>query len=378
MPRQRRKPAYTLHKPSGQARVRIGGKDHYLGAFGTKESREEYDRLIDQFYVNEGDVTPVTITVRELTVLFIRHAYAYYRRDGEPTGEADNFRQAIRPLNALFRDLRVREFGPKRLMQVRDRMIELGMVRTSINRSIARVKQVFKWGVTQELVPAPVYSALAAVEGLRADRSGAAESEPVQPVPEADIDAVKNHVTAPVWAMIHLQRLTGMRPSEVRAMRCGDIDRSGKVWQFTPRRHKTQHHGRGRVVFIGPRAQLILRPFLTDDPDLYVFRPSDGRAEFVGREYREGAKVAVRNSHGQNAPYTHHGYDASIRRACRKAKVDPWSPGRLRHNAATSIRAEFGDIEAARVVLGHSTPTITEVYAEKDLAAARAVMAKVG
>jgi integrase len=86
----------------------------------------------------------------------------------------------------------------------------------------------------------------------------------------------------------------------------------------------------------------------------------------------------VRNSNGQNAPYTHHGYDASIRRACIRAKVAPWSPGRLRHNAATAIRAEFGDIEAARVVLGHPTPTMTETYAVKDLAAAREVMAQVG
>ena len=44
---KKRKPAYTLHKPTGQARVRIKGKDHYLGEYGTPESRERYDDLID-------------------------------------------------------------------------------------------------------------------------------------------------------------------------------------------------------------------------------------------------------------------------------------------------------------------------------------------
>jgi hypothetical protein len=31
MPKGRQKPAYQLHKATGQAKVRIGGKDYYLG-----------------------------------------------------------------------------------------------------------------------------------------------------------------------------------------------------------------------------------------------------------------------------------------------------------------------------------------------------------
>lgn len=31
MPKTLRKPAYLLHKPTGQARIRIDRKDHYLG-----------------------------------------------------------------------------------------------------------------------------------------------------------------------------------------------------------------------------------------------------------------------------------------------------------------------------------------------------------
>ena len=198
------------------------------------------------------------------------------------------------------------------------------------------------------------------------------------PVPDDDVEAIQGHVTGPVWAMIQVLLLTGMRPSEVRKMRCGDIDRTGPVWSYTLRRNKTAHHKRRRVIFIGPKAQDVLRPFLSDAADLYVFRPSHGRAQFVAENYRDGARVSVRNSNGQNAPYSHHGFDASIRRACKAAKVDPWSPGRLRHKAATYIRREFGDTDAARCVLGHASPAMTEVYAEKDFAAARAVVAKIG
>ena len=46
-------------------------------------------------------------------------------------------------------------------------------------------------------------------------------------------------------------------------------------------------------------------------------------------------------------------------------------------NAATTIRREFG-IEAAQVVLGHTTPDMTVIYTEKNMAKAAEVAAKIG
>lgn len=43
----------------------------------------------------------------------------------------------------------------------------------------------------------------------------------MRPVPDAHVDAIKDHVSEQVWAMIELLRLTGMRPGEVCAMRTG-------------------------------------------------------------------------------------------------------------------------------------------------------------
>ena len=54
-----------------------------------------------------------------------------------------------------------------------------------------------------------------------------------------------------------------------------------------------------------------------------------------------------------------------------------WAPNRLRHNAATYLRKQFG-IEAARVVLGHSSAGVTEIYAEQDLTRAAEIMGRVG
>ena len=46
-------------------------------------------------------------------------------------------------------------------------------------------------------------------------------------------------------------------------MRACDIDMSGKVWLYRPARHKTEHHGHGRIIALGPKAQEVIRPFLT-------------------------------------------------------------------------------------------------------------------
>jgi integrase len=49
----------------------------------------------------------------------------------------------------------------------------------------------------------------------------------------------------------------------------------------------------------------------------------------------------------------------------------------LRHAKATELRREFG-LDAARAVLGHRSPRVTETYAEIDLNKAAAAMEKLG
>jgi hypothetical protein len=50
---------------------------------------------------------------------------------------------------------------------------------------------------------------------------------------------------------------------------------------------------------------------------------------------------------------------------------------RLRDTAATTIRSRFG-LEASQVVLGHAKADVTQLYAERDLTGAHAVMAEIG
>jgi integrase len=57
--------------------------------------------------------------------------------------------------------------------------------------------------------------------------------------------------------------------------------------------------------------------------------------------------------------------------------VPAWGPHRLRHNAATNLRKQFG-VELARIILGHATAFTTEIYAEADRQQAMEVIAKIG
>ena len=49
---KKRKPSYLLHKPTGQARVRIDGKDHYLGKWDTSASKDLFTKLIAEWYAS--------------------------------------------------------------------------------------------------------------------------------------------------------------------------------------------------------------------------------------------------------------------------------------------------------------------------------------
>lgn len=320
---------------------------------------------------------------------FWKHAQGYYVKSGKPTGEIHALRDALRPLRELYGSTAAAEFGPLRLKALREAMVAKGWCRSLVNARVRRVKLAFKWGVANELVPPAVHHGLAAVAGLRRGRTEARESAPVLPVPDGDLNAALPHLCRHVAAMVKLQAFSGMRPGEVVAVRPCDVNRDGDVWEYRPATHKTEHHGRERVVFLGPRSQRVLAPFLDNRPaEAYCFSPADAVAErqaarHAGRRVppscgnRPGSNRVRSSRRSPGDRYTALSYGRAIARACDKAGVPAWSPNRLRHTAATAIRKAFG-LEAAQVALGHAAADTTQIYAERDFAKARAVAAEIG
>jgi integrase len=385
-------PSYQKHKASGQAVVKIDGKCFYLGLHGTKASRDEYDRIIGE-YLAAGRQMPKPgddLHVVELILRFTRHAVDYYRHaDGTPTTEAENFKRPLAILNKLYGRTLARDFGPLSLEAVRNAFVAEGWCRSVVNRQVGRIKFLFKWATAKELVPATVHHALSAVSGLRAGRSEARESAPVQPVDDAVVDKTIPRLSSVVAAMVKLQRLSGARPGEICDMRAADIHQRGKVWRYSPPTHKTSHHGLQRIIHFGPKAKKILRPFLkSSDPTAYVFSPKAAAAERRKRLHearKSGPKQG--NYPGKNVvdspkrtPGDHYdvaAYRRAIARACDVAGVPHWHPNQLRHSAATAIRARFG-LEASQHTLGHQTTDMTEIYAQRNAAIAERVAQKIG
>jgi integrase len=109
-----------------------------------------------------------------------------------------------------------------------------------------------------ELRNPPTIVYVICLHALKRGRTEARETDPVRPVADQYVDAIRDHVARQVWAIIELQRLTGMRAGEVVIMRGCDLDTTGSLWLYTPSTHKTEHHGHSRAIELGPRAQEVI------------------------------------------------------------------------------------------------------------------------
>ncbi len=351
-----RTPKYSLHKATGQARVCLNGQDHYLGPFDSPESKRKYRELVDKWLRQQQGRQFPEMSLANLALFYADHCVSYYVKNGKPTTETTSVRAALKPLLRLYRSHLVSDFTPSKLRAVRDQMVKSGITRYTVNKHTGRIVRMIRWAVSMEYCGPDVLAALQAVDGLKAGRSLARERTPVKPATLADVVAIENEVGREIWGAVQFQLYTAARPGEALMIRGMDVDRSEDVWVYRPDSHKTEHHGKERTILIGPKGQAALQPYLKADPSLYLFD--------------------VPGSKGKRC-YQRHSYTVAVRRACQRAGVAVWRPNQLRHTAATAIR-QAADVETAKTVLGHSELRITEIYAERDMQAARAVVAKIG
>ncbi len=308
------------------------------------------------------------VSVVELVVAYLDYAKAYYGPGNR--GECANMRHALRPLRELYGRLPAREFGPLHLKAIREKYLALGHSRKHINASVQRIGRVFRWGVSEGMIPPDVPQALAMVPGLRRGHTAARENKRVKPADTKLVDATLPYLPPIVRSMVELQQMTGMRPGELCIMRPADIDRTADVWQYQPTQHKNQNREQERIVYIGPRAQEILRPYLLRDSEAFCFSPADSEAKrraelHLARKTplscgnRPGSKVP-RTKRQVGERYTPQSYLVAVRRASDKAFPVPddladdpeavakwerehrWSPNQLRHAMATARAPRSG------------------------------------
>ena len=270
---------------------------------------------------------------------------------------------------------------------VRQKLVDRDLSRRYVNDLVSTIVGMFQWAVSREIIPAEIHASLKAVRSLRKGKTTAKDHAPVSSVADDAVVKTMKYLPAVVQAMVRLQLLAGARPGEIRIMRPCDITlQTDGLWCYQPQHHKAEHHEKDRRVFLGPRAQEILRPFLSRDSEAYCFSPrdSEGARKRAKRQQRKSKVQPSQQNRRRASPmrkpgdkYTKDSYCRAIRRACEKAGVPTWTPHQLRHSVATKIRHKYG-LESAQVVLGHADANVTEIYAERDYAKAASVMREIG
>jgi integrase len=423
MPRLTRStPTYRRHLASGQAIVTLQGRDHYLGRYGSAESKRTYDRIVGEWLAagrpTSATASPDAVTTLEVLASFKRFAQSHYVKNGKPTGAADTFTATYCVMHSLYGRQPAAEIGPLALKAIIARLIEEGRSRRFISERLQQIKRIFKWAASEELIPFEVYQRLTTVEAPRRGKTKAKELPPVLPVADATVELTLPHLPPVVADMVRLQRYTGARPGEICQLRPADVDRSGEIWKFTPMEHKTEHHGKARVILLGPKAQAVLLRYLARDAEAFCFDPRDSEKKRRAAMHearktpmscgdRPGTNRKRKPKRTAGNRYTNDSYRRAIHRACeaafcmpRELRVIPtrlpaeeskrrraeaadwrakhlWAPNQLRHAAATEVRRLFG-IEAAQNLLGHSKLNTTEIYAERDFEKASVIVTKLG
>ena len=392
-------PSYLEHKQSGKARAvwtDAGGVRQFRmlpGAFDSDESKTAFARL--QLELATAHVATVidndAISVNELLVAYLDHANRHYRdSEGKPTNEVLLVKIVSRHVRVVYGETPARDFGPLALKATRQKFIELGWCRKTVNQQIERLRRIFKWGVAEELVPPSVHQALGAVEGLQVGRSEAHDPEPIVAVNAATVAKTMPFLNRHLRAMVELQSLTGMRPGEVCRMKLAEIDRTTDLWTYRPSKHKSKHRGKSRVIMIGPRGRAVIEEFISGgsvvDPSGPLFSPKRAREErFAAMRAKrkspvQPSQVNRRTANPKLLPkmeYTTNAYALAVRVAAEKAKVEHWHPNQLRHLYGTSVRKDHG-LEAAQVLLGHARADVTQIYAERNEELAGSVAARIG
>jgi integrase len=348
-----------------------------------KTMRSVFRRLVEMGLIDRAPIK-LDATIGEIVDEFLAHAQTYYRKLGKVTSQVAVFRSATTPLKELYGDAPATEFTCVKLEKVRDAMIDRGWCRTNINQHVGRIRRVFKFAAKRQDELALVWSKLLTLDPLLKGRSEAVEAEPVKPVDDAVVDATLPHVTPIVADMIRVQRLTGMRPGEVTSVMWAEVDTSGDVWIYRPTHHKTEHHDIARVIMIGARAQAILSKYLGFGP---VFPGRRKGRPFTTPAYRRCITRGCERAFGMpkelqpSRKAVKEMSEQELETIREKAEVwraeNCWAPNQLRHSFATELRkTESLDVVAA--ALGHTKIETSQLYAENDLAAARAVVARIG
>ena len=373
------------------------GKRVYHGVWGTPEARKNYRQFLAA--LEENPTLPLQMRGTRSGVLVSELATGYleYIQSRMDRTHVLHFKNVIGYLVEIYGELAVNEFSPKKLKAVRNQMVKTGrLCRNMVNDYTNRIIRIFAWGVEEEAVNSNIVAALREVKSLRKGEEGTYDNALRKEVPDDVIRRTLPFMSPTVRAMVQVQRLTGMRPSEIFNMRVGNIDktRDSELWYYVPESQKTEEHIGKQPIPLGKPEQELVAPYLIGKkPSAAVFSPRTAMAEWHA-ERRKNRKTKVspsqqeRNLQRAKKPaerqpgefYDKNSYRVAIMNAIKKGnkilpveqRIPHWTPYQLRHANATAVEKEAG-LDTAQAVLRHTTANTTKRYAHGQLAIAEEV-----
>jgi len=369
------------HRKDGRAVVHWNGKMYTMGKSGTPEAKIAFHRfciaLTNQCGQNRPTYVPPVVSndrdevsIRELAAAFLDYVIVHKTKPNYT-----HYRILIADfLVAIYGDVPASDFRPLLLRNLRDELIRSRrFCRRQINDYTRRIRTLFKWGSQMEYVDPSKALALSIVEPLEEGYVGTFDNPDREDVPDDVVRRTLPYLPPILRAMIMLQRLTGMRPSEIFRMTVGSIDRESdpEFWLYTLAKHKTRKKtNRKRILPLRKDLQVLIAPYLEGkQADDTVFSPQQAMKE------RRGADFDV-SRYGKQ--WTKDAYRTAIHRAIEKAnralppdqQIPRWSPYSLRHTFATVAKKEVG-LDKAQAVMGHASPIMTERYTHRELELAK-------
>ena len=355
-----RKPKYRKHAKRDRAIIEFRGKRHYLpGAYKSPESLKAYR----EFLVRNDLIGHTENEGQPRHVVGLINRFMAWAEDTYPLGTRSEYMNCKMALNKHLLGLDgatlVTDYSPARLRALQQHLARAKKSRGYVNAVVARVRRMFKWAVSEGLCPPAIYFALATVPGLRRGRSAATESKPREPVSWEHVAATLPELSPTVAAMVLLQWHTGVRSQSVCLAKPEQFDTTVQPWEWLPR-HKTESQGKSLVVYVGPQAQAVVRPFM--ESRTYLFQP---------------LHLNGKRAKGFRSFYDSVSYLRAVSRACDRAGIPRWTPHALRHAKATRVRAAYG-LEAAQATTGHATLSAAQIYAQRASELARRVAQETG
>lgn len=264
-------PKYRRQTGRDFAFVEFQGKRNRLpGPYGSQKSKQAYAEFLSEI---SQEKQPEIIT-NQMTLLQLCTSFLDWAEINHTPKEYQHYNRLVSVLGgSKFFGIRAVNIGPNIFRQIQQFLIDFRpkqkegyrkppkrWSRQYINKQMDKLKDIFQWAISIELIGPEHLVALDTVQPLKKNRTAAPEAKKVKPVDYSPVHRTIEFAGPVIGAMIELQLVTGMRPGNVcRICPAEIIDRHKKIWAFRPIAHKTEWRGVVLSIPLGPQTQSIIR-----------------------------------------------------------------------------------------------------------------------